>query len=135
MELVSLIQRALQGLSYLERDFVCSGVWCSATANSYKRFLIDEGVDPHFTTVQPTDKAQLPASLLDYIYKSEDSSEIVPAIVDLIDPTVTITVNIEELPDQPEKNVESADKSLIDKETVDEKSGGEHSSETNSGTE
>ncbi len=86
-----LVQNALQELDYLSKDFVCSGLWCPTTASAYKRFLIDENVDPHFAGVQPVEAAHLPKTLFDYIFDAAESvieqvEDVSELIVDLIDP-------------------------------------------------
>lgn len=99
-----LVQNALQELDYLSADFVCSGIWCAATAAAYKRFLIDGKVDPHFAGVQPAEASHLPKTLFDYIFGAADKvademgavSEAVD-VVDLIAPGEAVIVNIGEL--------------------------------------
>ena len=99
-----LVQNALQELDYLSADFVCSGIWCATTAAAYKRFLIDEKVDPHFAGVQPAEASHLPKTLFDYIFGAADTvademgavSEAVD-VVDLIAPGEAVIVNIGEL--------------------------------------
>lgn len=99
-----LVQNALQELDYLSADFVCSGIWCATTAAAYKRFLIDEKVDPHFAGVQPAEASHLPKTLFDYIFGAADKvademgavSEAVD-VVDLIAPGEAVIVNIGEL--------------------------------------
>lgn len=101
-----LVQNALQELDYLSTDFVCSGVWCATTAAAYRRFLIDEKVDPHFAGVQPAEASHLPKTLFDYIFRevteiAEQVGESVTAavedVIDLIAPGETVIVNIGEL--------------------------------------
>lgn len=103
-DLNQLVQRALQELDYLGKDFVCSGLWCKNTADAYKRFLIDENVDPHFADVQPVEDSHLPKTLFDYIFKTEEVGEIVDdeevaadaaePVIDLIAPGTSVVVNV-----------------------------------------
>ncbi len=100
-----LVQNALQELDYLSADFVCSGIWCATTAAAYRRFLIDEKVDPHFAGVQPAEASHLPKTLFDYIFRevtevAEQVGEAVSEAVDVVDliaPGETVVVNIGEL--------------------------------------
>lgn len=100
-----LVQQALQELDYIGKEFVCTGVWCGTTSEAYKRFLIDEGVDPHFAGVRPEEGTHLPKTLRDYIFGA--AAEVVEAVVetaenviDLIAPDTAVVVNIGELSTQ-----------------------------------
>lgn len=101
-----LVQNALQELDYLDESFVCSGLWCTTTAAAYKRFLLDEKVDPHFAGVQPSEASHLPKTLFDYIFGAvteaadqlgEAVVETAATVIDLVDPNTTVIVNMGEL--------------------------------------